>query len=280
MDFLSQGYARLVDLFKSMTPGARITAGLLLTLVVISLAYLVNHASSGQRAYLNGGEPFSAAKLPAMEAAFAKAGLNDYQIDGNRVRVPQGKQAAYMGALADGGAIPLDIGTQMEKSVSGSPWESKQARQERMRIYKQIQLQSIICNMQGIENASVMYDAEESKSIFKEKAATASVNVKPLGSNQLDENQVRMIRNLVSRRFRRAQAAVRHRDRSEQQDVSRLGCRRRRGGRRRRSLHRPQADVRKAVGPADRQCAAQHSRRHGGLERRARSRDAARRIVD
>ena len=201
MDFLNQGYARLVDLFKSMTPGARITAALLLTMVVISLAYLVNHTSSGQQAFLMGGEPIGSAQLPAMEAAFSKAGLNDYQIDGNRIRVPVGKQAAYIGALADGGALPTDFGKYLEKAAGASPWVSKQQRLDSMRIAKQIELQSIICHMQGVENASVMYDVEESKSLVNAKAITASVSVKPLGSTQLDENQVRMIRHLVAGAF-------------------------------------------------------------------------------
>ncbi len=198
MDFLNQGYARLVDLFKSMTPGARVTAGLLLSMVVISLAYLVNHASTGQETFLMGGEPFSASQLPNMEAAFSKAGLNDYKIEGNRIRVPLGKQASYMGALADGGALPADFGNFLEKAVATSPWVSKVQRAEAMKIAKQIELQSIICHMQGIESASVMYDVEAPKSFGQDKIATASVNVKPLGSMQLDENQVRNCRNLVA----------------------------------------------------------------------------------
>ena len=43
---------------------------------------------------LMGGEPFSAAQLPAMEAAFAKANLSDYEVEGNRIRIPGGQQAA------------------------------------------------------------------------------------------------------------------------------------------------------------------------------------------
>ncbi len=142
-----------------------------------------------------------ASQLPAMEAAFAKAGLSDYQIEGNRIRVPLGRQSVYMGALADGGALPADFGKYLEKAVGTSPWVSKVQRAEAMKIAKQIELQSIICHMQGIESASVMYDAEESKSLIKEKVTTASVSVKPLGAMQLDDNQVRMLRHLVAGAF-------------------------------------------------------------------------------
>ena len=104
MDFLNRAIAQLTDLFKSMTPGARLTAGLLLVTIIVSMAFLVNHVGSDQDAYLMSGEAFSSPQLHNMEAAFAKANLNDYRIEGNRVLVRSGKQSVYMGALADAGA--------------------------------------------------------------------------------------------------------------------------------------------------------------------------------
>ena len=63
-------------------------------MVIVSLAYLFNNQVSGPDALLMGGEPFTASQLPAMEAAFAKAGLNDYEVEANRIRVPRGPQPA------------------------------------------------------------------------------------------------------------------------------------------------------------------------------------------
>ena len=40
MDFLNKAISQVTDLFKSMTPGARMTAGMLLVMIVISLGYL------------------------------------------------------------------------------------------------------------------------------------------------------------------------------------------------------------------------------------------------
>src|SRR5690349_8530908 len=101
MDFVNKTFAQLSDLLKSMTPGARITTGLLLLVVVVSLAFLFQHQTSTPDAYLMGGEPFAPSQFGAMEAAFHKAGLNGYEIDGSRIKVPRGQQAAYMAALAD-----------------------------------------------------------------------------------------------------------------------------------------------------------------------------------
>src|SRR5262249_35957464 len=100
MDFLSKAYGQLVDLFKSMTPGARISAALLLTMVVVSLAYLLNHTSGGQGALLMGGESFNANQLAQIQAAFGKANLHDARVEGSQIRVPVGKEATYMAAMA------------------------------------------------------------------------------------------------------------------------------------------------------------------------------------
>ncbi len=55
---------------------------------------------------LFGGVPIVAADLPAMEAAFAKAGLGGYEIKGTTIRVPARRRAAYLATLADAGILP------------------------------------------------------------------------------------------------------------------------------------------------------------------------------
>ena len=97
MDVLNKAMAQINDLFRSMTPAARIMSGLLLAVVVISLAYLFNHQIAGGDAVLLGGQPFTAAEMSAMEAAFGKAGLNGYSVVGSRIHVPAGQKSAYHG---------------------------------------------------------------------------------------------------------------------------------------------------------------------------------------
>ena len=48
---------------------------------------------------LMNGVPVPPAQLPAMEAAFDKAGLRDYEVRGTQIRVPRGQQAAVHGRL-------------------------------------------------------------------------------------------------------------------------------------------------------------------------------------
>jgi flagellar M-ring protein FliF len=55
--------------------------------------------------------------------------------------------------------------------------------------------------MPGIENAYVIYDSDTKSGLSQEKIKTASANVKPLGSTQLNETQVSSIRYLVAGSF-------------------------------------------------------------------------------
>ena len=122
MDFLNKSFTQVVDLFRSMTPGARLTAGLLLVVVVVSLGYLFTHDMSGPSADLMHGVPISAGQLPAMEAAFGKAKLTGYKIDGTQIRVPHGQEAVYMAALADAKAqlIPLDERVKLDPAITAT----------------------------------------------------------------------------------------------------------------------------------------------------------------
>ncbi|MGD0898542.1 MAG: hypothetical protein ABR915_11945, partial [Thermoguttaceae bacterium] len=118
MDFLNKAFAQAGDLFRSMTPGARITAGLLLAIVVISLGYLFQHQASGPDVSLMHGVPISANCLPAMEAAFEKANLTSYTVEGDQIKVPSGQQAAYMAALVEGKALPPNFGSALRRALA------------------------------------------------------------------------------------------------------------------------------------------------------------------
>ena len=89
-----------------------------------------------------------------MTAAFGKAGLNEYEFEGNRIKVPRGKQADYMAALADAGALPHNFLDSLKKSLERR-WpvcRSSQARRNG-EVGLQDELSKIISKMNGIEYA-------------------------------------------------------------------------------------------------------------------------------
>ena len=202
MDFLNKALAQLSELFRSMTPGARITAGLLLAVVVISVGYLFQHGATGPDTYLFGGEPISNGQLDRVEAAIAKAGLSGFQREGFRIRVPSGQQAKYLAAVADAGALPPNFNTILENALAkGGPWESREATRERLKIARQQTLSEIVRAMHWVESAIVLYDEHESSGLRdfgKTKQISASVSVKPVAGEMLTPQRAKNIQKLVA----------------------------------------------------------------------------------
>ena len=198
MDFVNQAYAQLVELLRSMSVGTRVATGLLLALVVVSLAYLFQYQATGGDELLLAGRAFDATEVTRMEAAFAKANLGKWQTIGNQIRVPRGQKELYMAALADANALPPDFYRYLDEATAAdSPFASPKTLESRLRNAKQKELSLIIKRMRGIEDATVLYDEETKRGLISSKQKTATVAVKTV-SGQLDQEQVHAIRNIVS----------------------------------------------------------------------------------
>jgi flagellar M-ring protein FliF len=198
MDFLNKAYAQIADLFRTMTPGARITAGLLLAAVVVSLGYLFNSQISGSNSDLLHGVPVSGSQLQLMMSAFGKANLNDAVVQGGQIFVPRGQEAKYMGALADAKALPPNLGSAFKGAVdSSNPFSSPEERNNRWIVARQEELKNILSSMSGIEQGYVIFDSTLTGGFKREKLTTALAVVKPIGSQELDEDKVASIRLLV-----------------------------------------------------------------------------------
>jgi flagellar M-ring protein FliF len=202
MDFLNKSLAQVGELFRSMTPGARLTAGLLLAVVVVSMGYLFRQGVSGPDVFLFGGAALSDGQLTRVEAAIAQAGLSDARREGNRIRVPAGQQAKYLAAVADGGALPSNFNTILEDAVGkDSPWSSREQTRQRMKIAKEQTLSEIVRAMYWVESASVLYDEHESHGLRRvggDKEVSASVSVKPAVGETLSPSRAKNIQKLVA----------------------------------------------------------------------------------
>ena len=199
MDFLNKAYAQLADLFRSMTPGARITGALLFGVVVISLVFLFRTQTAGPDSYLLGGHPFPSESLMEVQAAFAQAGLSDYTVEGQQIRVPRRRQTEYIAAMADAGALPQDAGDKLLRVLTeSSPFATGSQRKEIIKVVLQQELAKVIRRMSSIEQASVFFNTHETRGFSRKQVTTASVQVKPKGGRPLDRNLVNSIRVLVA----------------------------------------------------------------------------------
>ena len=199
MDFLNRAFSQVSDLFASMTPGARIAAALMLVAIVVSLAFLFQQSGTTGDTYLLGGHAFSPGEMPAVQAAIAKAGLNDFEVEGNLIRIPRGKQAEYVAALADAGALPADAHDIMDQVLrDSSPFASSKQRAEQLKIAREQVLAKTISKLSGIEAATVFFDTRPRRGFHRDELVTAAVHVKPLGSAPLESRHVQAIRSLVA----------------------------------------------------------------------------------
>jgi flagellar M-ring protein FliF len=199
MDFLNQAIAQVTDLFRSMTPGARLTSGLLLAVVVVSVGYLFQYQTAGPDEFLFGGMFLPDGQINRVEAAIAQAGLSGSRRDGNRILVPSGQKALYLAAVVDGGALPPNFHTYLENALNqGGPWESNAATKERLRIAKQQMLSDIIRAMDWVEEAIVIYDEQQQRGLGRDRQVTGSVSIRPAIGESVDPRRAAMIQRLVA----------------------------------------------------------------------------------
>jgi flagellar biosynthesis/type III secretory pathway M-ring protein FliF/YscJ len=199
MDILNRAYSQLVELFQSMTPGARLMAGLLTIAVLLGGGYFYTHQSTTFDVDLMHGVPLTTSQLPLMEAAFDKAKLK-YEVRGTSIFVPRGQESACMAALVAAKALPKDLGAPQRDAIENTnPFDLGTQRADRMKVAKQEMLSRAICRYPGIETAWVEYDVPARSASFKEKTITAAVMIQPTTSDTLDAEMVSSIRLMVAR---------------------------------------------------------------------------------
>jgi len=196
---MNRAVTQFGELFRSMSFGSRITSGLLLGVIVLSLVYLVNFQVTATDDFLLNGRPFSGTELVAVESAFAQAKLTAYELQGNRVRVPRGQRDAYIAALAEHNALPGHIFQHLiDVSGRSSLWTSSKEQEREWKLGKEQALSQVIHKMTGIETAMVQYDTQQNGTFPRTTQVTASVAVWPMPGYELSENQIESIRNVVA----------------------------------------------------------------------------------
>jgi flagellar biosynthesis/type III secretory pathway M-ring protein FliF/YscJ len=199
MDLFNRAYAPLNDLFRSMTPGSRLTTALLLLVVIASVGYLFVHPMPATTIDLMHGEPIARGQLPKMLAAFKKANLTTYELQSGRILVPRGEEAAYSLALVDAKALPPGLGeAQGEAMNGGSLFDiGTQRDRDRAKYAWQKDVSVAIEAIPGVEKAWFQYDEERTPGLGREKQAAAVAFVKPVGSAPLEMNQIKKIHDIV-----------------------------------------------------------------------------------
>ncbi|MEW4562239.1 hypothetical protein AB1K70_06915 [Bremerella sp. JC770] len=199
MDFLNKAFEQVKDLFVSMTPGSRIIAGLLVIAIVTSVAFLFQSNMFQKDVPILSGAPIAPADQKAILAAFASETLDDYEVVGSQIYVPRSRRVDYIAALVKNNAIPPDFHDSMSDAIGqASPFESEAHRADRQKVAREKEMALVLRNMRGIEYASVQYDIEDKGGFPRKKVYTASVVVRPSGSDEIDPKTVKSVQNYVA----------------------------------------------------------------------------------
>lgn len=149
------------------------------------------------------GRVLSYSDLAPVEAAFDRAQLTDHRTDEGRIWVPRSRQSAYMRALVEAEALPQKLGTSQHRALKEtSPFQSRTALEETLRVARQEELKNAICSMPGVEDAVVLYDVDEGGAaaggLAAGKVRTASVHVRTKPDVDLQPIQAQTIRVAVA----------------------------------------------------------------------------------
>lgn len=198
MEVINKLAVQMRELIQSMTPGARISAGLLLAVVAVSLVLLFRPGMDVPDEYLFGAETFNGKQMALVQAALSKVG-NEYRIEGNRVLVPRNKRDIYIAAVVDAGALPRDVGSIMTEALdNGSFLEPREAKKQRTQAARESQLSYLIGLMPWVDQASVILSIEEARGLRHSQPASATVSVMPLSGEVLDARRVDNLKRLVA----------------------------------------------------------------------------------
>jgi len=160
-NFIQQNYAKLKDLYLSMTLGNRIVAALLMATLLISLGYLIVGSIKATDPTRNtvkllDGYRFSSSEKGAAEFAFAKVRLNGHNWLGDQLQVPTNRQADYTAALAENSVLESTGRDRFDASQKLSAWDAARTMDKRMLTAKERDCAAAIKKVTGIADAEVV----------------------------------------------------------------------------------------------------------------------------
>jgi flagellar M-ring protein FliF len=201
MNPLNQITKQISDLVQSMTPQARIMAGLLFATIVISLGWIVSVQQTTSYEYLLGGKPMTEDQLARVEEAFGDNGLADYARDGMRIKIPKATKDIYLKALKSSQAMPQPWHWNVDQSLnSEGPFQSVDSTKSKIEAAQEKELARIIERIPSVHFAAVEYD-EQRQGFARKVEQTACVHVQSNGVKSIDKDVMRNIAYMTASYF-------------------------------------------------------------------------------
>lgn len=198
MNTLSNITKQISDLLASMTPQARIMAGLMFGVIVLSLGWMLTTSQNSSMSYILGYKPLSPEEIRQAEKAFGSAALSGYDIVGSRIKVPTSDKASYLKALADNSALPARWDEEIKKSLEVGIFDPPSLTSMRHRESRSHALGQILQQLPQVDFAAVMMD-EKSEGFARETKKVCSISVRQEGNIPIDQSILGKVAELATK---------------------------------------------------------------------------------
>ncbi len=147
---------------------------------------------------LFGGQSFGEQELAAIEMAFSRASLNDWEREGRRIKIPRESKAAYLAALEESSSLPMTLRSSVQEAINATTvFDSSDLRIAREMHAKEQDLGNKIAAFHEVRWASVEYDRGERRGLSRSTPQSASVVVQPEGTGPLSRPRIMAIKELI-----------------------------------------------------------------------------------
>ena len=202
MSILRNSTDQAREAIASMPMQSRIISVLLVAAIVIGLGFLVRGSSVSGDVPLFGGRSLDEQELDAIEIAFSNSGLNEWEREGRRIKIPRHSRSDYIAALEGSPYLPISLRSAVERAISqASVFEPNELRVAREMQAKKQDLSSKIVSFPDISRASVEYDRGERVGFSRSRPQSANVMLTPEGTDPLPSFRIRQIQEFVRSSF-------------------------------------------------------------------------------
>lgn len=198
MSFLEQTTGQARQAFTAMPMQSRVIAVMLVAAIAIGLTFLVRGDDSAGKELLFGGRSFGEQELDSVEMAFSHAGLNEWEREGRRIKIPRESKAAYLAALEESSQLPMSLRSSVQDAINAaSVFDSSHMQDTRVMHAKEQDLGDKIATFPDVRWASVEYDRGERQGLSRSRPQSASVMVVPEGTGSLSRQRIMAIKEFI-----------------------------------------------------------------------------------
>ena len=207
--FLLQHYAKLQDLYLSMTLGNRIVSALLAVILFVSLGHLIvggvqKADTRTQTVYVFNGYMFDRVQARAADSALASAGLRGHHWVGDRLQVPRDREHLFLAVLAAADVTVQSTTPRQDTADSLNPWHNAKIMDQKMNAASEKTLVAAIKTLPGIAEVTVISHKRpvwERNIWARTQQFSVSVTLEAIDNKPLPLETITAIGNIVAPAF-------------------------------------------------------------------------------